>query len=162
MRPMRHAPSHLARAVGTLAALAVVVALAAACGTANATPAPTATGTTGGTSAPMAVAPGRPFTLAPGQSVGVGVDGWRLAFVEATADSRCPANASCVRAGDVTLHFTATSPGGTASALTARFGEGDATAAFGPYTLTAQDVAPQPISGRGIPASAYRVTLVVR
>lgn len=115
-----------------------------------------------GTPSPAPIALGAAVTLAPGQSVTPAGTGWRLRFVDAVNDSRCPVGVQCIRAGDVTLRFVATNASGTTSDLAVRFGEGDATVAIGGRTLEVLDVQPAPIAGRPIAPGDYRATVTVR
>ncbi|WP_119717747.1 hypothetical protein [Cognatilysobacter tabacisoli] len=57
-----------------------------------------------------AVAADRPFTMVPGETVAL-PDASRLRYVEVAADSRCPVDVVCIRAGDADVVFGFTAAG---------------------------------------------------
>jgi hypothetical protein len=97
------------------------------------------------------------FTLAPGQSQSVA--GTSLTFVGVTADSRCPANAICITAGDATVRVDL-SRRGTSSSHELHTASKQPVSA-NDLTVELLEVAPYPFSFSPIDPAAYRVTLRV-
>jgi len=58
--------------------------------------------------------PGAPFELAPGESVSL-PDEATLRYVRVAADSRCPPDVQCIRAGDADVVFEFTPVGGAST-----------------------------------------------
>lgn len=58
---------------------------------------------------------GEPFTLQAGEKALFAEDDVEIRFNNVTNDSRCPANATCVRAGEAVAHFTLLEADGTAT-----------------------------------------------
>lgn len=54
---------------------------------------------------PLRLEPGRPVQLKPGESAATADGTLRVGFEAVTADSRCPKNVQCVRAGDATVRI---------------------------------------------------------
>ena len=107
------------------------------------------------------VAVGSDFQLRPSESVSVEGTGASVRFETVTADSRCPADAVCVTAGDATAVFSVTHTGGSATSLALHTtGEGRRGSADG-FTLTLVHLDPYPYTGRPISPSDYRASLHV-
>ncbi len=136
---------------GRACALALV-ALAAGCATApSATELP-------GTEAAAAQSDTR-VTLAIGETVTV--DGVAdVTFLDVTGDSRCPADADCVWAGDATVTIRVRPPGGPPEtvALHTSGAEGPTASAAG-VRLTLERLDPLPTAGEAIPSDRYRAAL---
>ena len=101
------------------------------------------------------------FTLAPGQVAAVQDVDLRIRFVEVTGDSRCPADAVCVRAGDATVHVQAIDAGGTTSF---QLNTGDSSRASVPhrqFRIQLVELQPYPFGSRPIQPGDYRATLRV-
>ncbi len=113
--------------------------------------------------ADIAVSPGRAFTLAPGQTARVRDEALSIRFVRVTADSRCPRNVVCVRAGDVTSEVEITDAIGTKLLTIVQEATVDSGAhtVYKDYELTTS-VEPYPVSGQTIPPLNYRMTITVR
>jgi hypothetical protein len=102
------------------------------------------------------------FTLAPGEAVAIEGTGLRVQFVRVMSDSRCPADALCISAGDAAVHV--------------RVVEGTATSDYDLHTAASEQstiehratrialvqLQPYPFSARAIQPSDYRATLEVR
>ena len=86
---------HPAPTLSRLAFVAPALLLLAACATPG---------------AGRAVAADRPFTMVPGETVAL-PDASRLRYVEVAADSRCPVDVVCIRAGDADVVFAFTAGG---------------------------------------------------
>jgi hypothetical protein len=97
------------------------------------------------------------FTLAPGHSQSVA--GTTLTFVGVTSDSRCPANAICVTAGDATVRVDLSRRGTSSSQELHTASKQPVTA--NDLTIELVEVAPYPFSFSPIDPAAYRVTLRV-
>jgi hypothetical protein len=97
------------------------------------------------------------FTLAPGQSQTVA--GTTLTFVRVTSDSRCPANAICVTAGDAIVRVDV-SGRGRSSTHELHTGNMQPVKA-NDLTIELVEVAPYPFSTSPIDPPSYRVTLRV-
>jgi hypothetical protein len=97
------------------------------------------------------------FTLAPGQSQAVA--GTTLTFAAVTSDSRCPANATCVTAGDATVRVDLSRRGLSSSHLLHTASKQPVTT--NDLTIELVEVAPYPFSFSPIDPAAYRVTLRV-
>ncbi len=107
-----------------------------------------------GTTAPSDVAAGQEFTLAPGTAAVA--DGLRVAFQRVVTDSRCPADAVCVWAGEVVVEVAAGSGGGEARQLR----PGESFTSDGRRVRVVR-VEPYPTSASAIAPQDYRATLVV-
>ncbi len=98
---------------------------------------------------------GREFTLRPGESVTIQSTDLRVSFQGVVEDSRCPADATCVWAGDAVVALEV----GTASlelrSTTAPEG------VVGAYRVRLERVEPVVYRDRKIPPEAYRVVLTV-
>jgi hypothetical protein len=106
----------------------------------------------------------KPFTLAPGQTAQIQGEALSIRFVGVTADSRCPRNVVCIRAGDVTSEVEVTDAIGTKllSIVQEASGNGGAKTVFkNIYELTTS-VEPYPVSGQTIPPLNYRMNFTVK
>jgi hypothetical protein len=106
------------------------------------------------------VAVDQQFTLAPGQTASIEGTSVRVQFLRVSGDSRCPADALCVWAGDATVHVRATDSGVGQYELHA----GDASrsvVAHGDFRIGLVQLQPYPFSGRTIEPGDYRVILTV-
>ena len=97
------------------------------------------------------------FTLAPGQSQSVAST--TLTFVGVTSDSRCPANAICVTAGDATVRVDLSRRGTTSSHELHAASKQPVT--VNELTIELVEIAPYPFLPNPIDPAAYRVTLRV-
>ena len=106
------------------------------------------------------VAIGDEFTLRAGETVHL-EGGWDVALDAVTDDSRCPTDATCIWAGEATVHLRAAGDGG-ALPLTVVFGPRTSpVAAFDGLALTVLALGPAPRSTITIAPDAYVVTAVV-
>ncbi len=113
-------------------------------------------------SAPRAVGLAERFTLAPGQTAEVAGTGLRVTFESVSADSRCPADVTCVWEGDaaviVSVQVTAGARTQDELHTSGRYPtEVDA----GEYRVRLVEVVPVPRSGASPAPGDYRVTLLV-
>jgi hypothetical protein len=102
------------------------------------------------------------FTLAPGEAASIEQTGVRVQFIRVMADSRCPADAVCISAGDASVHL--------------RVFEATRSSDYDLHTANSQQssvdhrgvrivlvqLQPYPFSQRTIQPSDYRVTLEAR
>lgn len=123
--------------------------------------APTATQTP----RPLQVVVNQPFSLRVGQYAKLAKAHMLLTIERVSNDSRCPVDVTCIRAGDATIEVAAQRTGEHPQTILLVVGPGKAgaeAAQLGGYTMTAQDLAPMPVSTRQIAQNEYVATLVVR
>jgi hypothetical protein len=112
---------------------------------------------------PKTVALNEDFELAAGQTGVVGESGLSVVFERVGSDSRCAVDVTCVWEGDAAVELRATATGQpegkvdlhTSTQMGSRQGR------YLEFTITLQNVNPQPRSQDRIKDSAYRVTLRV-
>lgn len=98
-------------------------------------------------------------TLQPGETTMAG--GLSVKFVGVTQDSRCPAAAICIVAGDANLQFElSTSNGSAGQQLQVEHPDNKHTT-FQGYSVEVQGLAPYPITFNSIKPEDYRVTVKV-
>ena len=102
------------------------------------------------------------FTLAPGQTATVDDTSLRLEFVGVSNDSRCPADAICVWAGDAVVQIRA-SGGGTPAEYELHTGglSGPAVVLHEQLRIELLELQPYPFASRPHTHDAYRATLHV-
>jgi hypothetical protein len=105
---------------------------------------------------------GREFELKAGDSVSVQGADFDLQFSHVAQDSRCPADAVCVWAGDAEAVFAVTRRGvpGSPVSLHTDANRGRQ-ATVGDWSLTLSALQPYPYSGRPVAPSDYKATLRV-
>lgn len=102
---------------------------------------------------------GEAFTLSPGQRVTVaGALGVRFEGVD--GDSRCPRDVTCIRAGEAFVKLTLLEADATTLTLEVPPGGGAEGSVEG-WTVTVQQLAPEPLSTRPIKPSDYEATIVI-
>jgi hypothetical protein len=106
------------------------------------------------------VAMGTEFVLKPSEAASLTGTDALLRFEAVAADSRCPADALCITAGDATAVFTLTRSGASTNLSLHTAGEGRRTSVEG-FTLTLLRLDPYPYSGRPVSPSDYRASLRV-
>jgi hypothetical protein len=116
-------------------------------------------------SAEQTVGPSAPlnqqFTLPRGETISIDGTSVRLQFVEVSGDSRCPADAFCVWAGDATVHVRARDAGADAD-YTLHTGDASrAAATHRQLRIELVQLAPYPFSSRTIGQDDYQATLKV-
>jgi hypothetical protein len=109
-----------------------------------------------------ALAPATPvdltIVLAPGQTSSVEGTDLRVGFVGIASDSRCPADAMCVWAGEGVVAVQVVDRSGNRQyQLSTAPSKGSAE--HGAYVLTLNDLSPYPFVSQPIAPGAYRVTL---
>lgn len=103
---------------------------------------------------------GESFVLALGETAEVG-DAYRVRFDRVSEDSRCPADARCVQAGNAAAAFGVESERGSAT-LTLHTDRAPRSAAAMGGELTLMDLAPLPATGVEPDSADYRATVIVR
>lgn len=100
------------------------------------------------------------LTLAPGQSAPIGAANTAVRFVGVTSDSRCPATAICVWAGDAVAKFEVGNPR-SAAPVDLHTTLDPKQAETGGIKVELLFLSPYPISYNGIQPSEYRATIRV-
>ncbi len=108
---------------------------------------------------------GQQFELSPGQSVSITGEGYVIKFVKVISDSRCPKNAQCIRAGEVTcsIEISNTSEASQPVAMTITqpgLTDEPATQDFDGHRLTFS-VEPYPSAGQTIGENQYKLEATV-
>lgn len=144
----------MARAAWSLSSLLLVAVCSSNCGGVAA--GPTA-------AAPLAIEPGHPFVLKPGQqAVAAGADGLRIGFDGVAADSRCPKGEQCVWAGDATVRVWLQARGAPREHVELHTAPGRLRSVVSAgHTLQLLDLRPWPVSGRAIAAPDYAAQLLL-
>jgi len=114
-----------------------------------------------GPAGPSAVPLDRDFDLRPGESVSVSGAGLFVRFVAVTEDSRCPAGAQCVSAGDATVRLAVRQEGSREMPVDLHTTMGPDEKALGDYWIRLRGLAPLPRSGQPVPPRDYLATLRV-
>ena len=107
------------------------------------------------------VEPVSEFVLAPGETASVSGTGLTIGFERVVNDSRCPADAICITAGEAEVALSVRRVGRPAEALSLRTAESRNRAEIGDWVLSLTRLAPYPFSDHAIPAGDYRATLRV-
>jgi hypothetical protein len=106
--------------------------------------------------APSAEVPlGREFSLKPGESVIIESTDLRVTFLKVVNDSRCPADAVCIQAGDAVVALRVGKAGVELRSSSAP------EAAVGAFLLRLERVEPYAYSGKTIEPGDYRAVLKV-
>lgn len=104
---------------------------------------------------------GTPLTLNVGWTVGIEGSAETLTFAGVVSDSRCPADVTCVWAGEALLAFELAQVDTTiARSMTLSPGS-SASGVLGRYRLTVSELSPEPKSTTTIPPGSYEATLAV-
>lgn len=124
------------------------------------TPAATATATPG--EATRAILPGQPLRLGVGERVRL-PGGGTLSLRAVLADSRCPVDVTCIRAGDAQAVFALTDTGGALHEVTVLVApaRGEAMLTAAGLRLRVLDLRPAPRSTAAIAPGDYVATVVV-
>ena len=109
---------------------------------------------------PDAVA-GKPFDLKVGATATMD-DGLRLKFDRVSADSRCPIDVQCVRAGEAILSVSLVSANGTPETREMRTDASGSQISYGNHTIRLAALAPAPRSTQEIRPQDYVATFVVQ
>lgn len=113
----------------------------------------------GNPTSPSGVALGQEFSLRPGTSAVVEGAGLTVRFQAVVSDSRCPADALCIRAGEAVVALGAVFAGGGLSWEASTASPADV--AVGGYLVRLVRLEPYPVSSRTIAPGDYRATLLV-
>jgi hypothetical protein len=100
------------------------------------------------------------IVMAPGQTVNVSGAGMSIRFEGVLSDSRCPANALCVWAGDAHVRIQVRPSTGSNGAYDFHTAE-NAPVKHGDVTIELTQLFPYPFTTDPIDPSAYRATLKV-
>jgi hypothetical protein len=100
------------------------------------------------------------FTLAPGQSASIEDESLSVEFRRVTSDSRCPANAICIQAGDAAVLVRVTDGTRVDYELYAN-DKTRAAVAHGAFRIELVQLQPYPFTTTAIEPASYRATLVV-
>ena len=108
------------------------------------------------------IALGQEFGLRLGQTAEINGEPLEIKFLELVGDSRCPRNAVCIWAGEVTTVIEVTYQGSLYRKALVKSGAAAeyATADFQEYEIRF-DVQPYPEAGRKIPPEDYRLQLII-
>ena len=104
----------------------------------------------------------RQFTLAPGEAAAIEDTGLRVQFVGVTSDSRCPADAVCVWAGDAVAAVRLFDGDARREADLHTHDAAQASVTHGDVRIALVELQPYPFSSRPTQPSDYRVTLEAR
>jgi hypothetical protein len=111
--------------------------------------------------APREVSLGQEFELAPGQAASLD-GGLTVRLEQVLSDSRCPADALCVWAGDAVVRVVVTRSGRPSSTAELHTAAGfDRTTSYDGLEVSLVKVLPYPVSSGTIAAKDYRATLLV-
>jgi hypothetical protein len=105
---------------------------------------------------------GEAFELRAGESATITDELLVVTFERVSADSRCPSNVVCIRAGEGVAELTLRRLPSTAGHLTLKTDPIDESSGrFEGYVVTLDALQPYPVAGETIPAADYRARLVV-
>jgi hypothetical protein len=107
------------------------------------------------------VEPLREFVLEVGHAAQVSGTGLRVQFERVLSDSRCPADAFCIQAGDAEVAVTVTRGGHSMETLSLRTDGAESRAALGDWVLSLTKLDPYPQSGRSILPDDYKASFRV-
>jgi len=101
------------------------------------------------------------FTLAPGSVAAIRDADVRVRFDDVTGDSRCPADAVCIQAGDALVHIRVSEDGSTDSYVLRTGDSSRAVVVHGDVRIALLELQPYPFSNRTIAPGDYRATFSV-
>jgi hypothetical protein len=102
------------------------------------------------------VEPVQEFALAAGESATVSGTGLRVEFERVVSDSRCPADALCITAGEAVLAVAVARNGRPAAPISLRTEGAGRRAVIGDWALSLTRLEPYPAGGRVILAGEYK------
>ena len=138
----------------SFAVLCATIAAAGACAAASTPGAARATAARG--VAEVAV------TLRIGESASPQGFGVTITLLDVTDDSRCPADATCIWAGDATVNLRIERPDAAATVVELHTGLADRrTAAASGLRLTLSRLDPLPVAGQPVPREGYRAAIAI-
>jgi hypothetical protein len=100
------------------------------------------------------------FTLAPGESASIEDSSLSVEFPRVSSDSRCPADALCIQAGDAVVQVRVTG-GGTVEYELYTNDKTRSSVAHGAFRIELVRLQPYPFSSSAIDPASYRATFVV-
>lgn len=86
---------------------------------------------------------------------------FEIRFVKISSDSRCPSDVQCGMAGDVTALFSVKQKGAAPASIQIGHQGGTGSAIYRKKKIKLLDVAPYPLSTRGISQDEYAAVLLV-
>jgi hypothetical protein len=101
-----------------------------------------------------------PFMTAPGETTAIKDTSIRIRFVGVSSDSRCPADALCIQAGDALVRIEVLSAGRGAKGYDLHTSDMRPVVDDG-LTIRLVQLEPYPLAGRTIARNEYRATLRV-
>ena len=104
---------------------------------------------------------GKPFDLKVGSTATLS-DGLRLKFDRVSADSRCPSDAQCVRAGEAIIAVSLVTSNGSPETREMRTDASGSQIAYANHTIRLAALAPYPKSTEQIRPQDYVATFVVQ
>lgn len=116
-------------------------------------------GCLGNPASPDAVV-GKPFELKIGATATFG-NGTRLRFDAVRADSRCPIDANCIRAGEATIAISVARPGAAFEARELRTDAPASQISYADYVIRLTELQPYPRSDRPATPGDYVATFIV-
>ena len=115
----------------------------------------------GGNPAGPTVTLNEQFTLAPRETASIRETSLRLEFVRVSGDSRCPADALCVWAGDAIVHLRVTGGGSAEHELHTQAIGGHTAVVHEGFRIELVELKPYPFSSKTIEPGDYRAMLRV-
>jgi hypothetical protein len=103
---------------------------------------------------------GADFLLAPGETARA--QDLRVEFLEVLSDNRCPANVTCVTAGDAVVLFELRTSTANAEVELHVVDPGKRSVVFEGYVVTLTALGPHPIADESIRHSDYRAAIDIR
>ena len=107
------------------------------------------------------VEPLREFVLQVGHAAEVSGTGLVVQFDRVLSDSRCPADAICIQAGDAEVAVIVTRGGRARETLSLRTDGALSRAELGDWILTLTNLGPYPLSSRPTPPGDYKASFRV-
>jgi hypothetical protein len=104
---------------------------------------------------------GEPFELGVGESATVKGENLTVTFDGVSADSRCPIDVSCIWAGDAEVDVTISKPGYSPLSTTLHTTLTPQSVSYNGYTVTLNDLDPDPVSTSTIDPDDYVATFTV-
>lgn len=105
---------------------------------------------------------GEAFTLKPGETVTLELDGVGVRFVRVSEDSRCPTRVQCVWAGDAAVVIEIVPPASDTAEHSLHTNVGQKSILLDSYELLLLELSPYPDEPRAIPPQDYRATLIAQ
>ncbi len=111
--------------------------------------------------APVVAALGEAFTLAAGETAQVGPERTGVTFEAVVADSRCPTDVQCIRAGEAIVRVSVAAQGNGSETVEVQTNPNRDQASVAGYTLKLTRVLPEPDTTKPTKAADYRATFTL-